>query len=473
MAHNIVFHDGAETRDEVRCFASTGTVSNELTTVSYGRAAYRIATSSSGVSYKPSGLAANGSWSTTEKNHQWFTFHFYAVSLPSTISQVLVLLDATLAIRRLQVVLNSTGTFTIYNSGVAANSTTAGAIATGTWYVVSVYFNRNGTNQIVARNRDTGSTVATTTVAENSNNTIAESRIGPYSDAVNGADMIFDNIVFESSDTAANIDDPVNQLGTKYACGLLLPNGAGFYDQWTNDYTYVDEVPHDSGSTVRQETTINEVFTQAMTPTSGLAAQAGTIYAATAFSVEINDAGGTIILRLRSGTTDADTSAFGPGVSYVAQQRLFLTDPATAGSWTVSAIDSVEVGAKRATSSGTSTVTLIGLEVLYTITVVGRTRVIAYVMDDMDPMQRVLDGRTGEELPYEEVQPNVGWMRVTSGEMPDSASPSNAWEDDTLLPIDSVKYSQSASGVSLDIVPSAEGLGEQLIRGLANSAGSL
>ena len=472
MAHNIVFHDGAETRDEIRCSASAGTITNELTIVSYGRAAYRMAANASFLQYQVNGVGGDGAWDGTAKNHFWLSFHLYIVSLPSGANTIVALVDATGIIIRLQIQLLSTGQLLIYNSGGAANSTTAGSLTTGVWYVVSVYFNRNGTNQVIARVRDTGSTLTSTTVAENSNDTVKYIKIG-VNDLANGEDLVFDNIVWESHDTAANIDDPVNQLGTKYACGLLLPNGAGFYDQWTNDYTYVDEVPHDGAATLRQETTQNEVFTQAMTQTSGLAAQVGTIYAATAFVIEVHDGSGSIILRLRSGATDADTSALIPGVSYVAQQRLFTTDPATAGSWSVSAIDAVEVGAKKSSSGFTATVTLVGLELLYTITAVGRTRVIAYVMDDMDPMQRVLDGRTGEELPYEEVQPNVGWMRVTSGEMPDSASPSNAWEDDTLLPIDSVKYSQSASGVSLDIVPSAEGLGEQLIRGLANSAGSL
>jgi hypothetical protein len=113
------------------------------------------------------------------------------------------------------------------------------------------------------------------------------------------------------------------------------------------------------------------------------------------------------------------------------------------------------------------------LGILYVVGDIVRTKVIAYLIDESDAEQRIFDAVTGDELPYEEVQPNVGWLRVTSGEMPDSSAPADAWEDDTLLPIDSVSYSQGPEGITLDIEPSSEGLAEQLIRGLANSSGSM
>jgi hypothetical protein len=302
-------------------------------------------------------------------------------------------------------------------------------------------------------------------------------RFGPCGGGAEYGDVIYDNIVVENSNTSSLIDDPANALTTKYACGLLVPDGTGSYDSATNDWSYVDETPHDSAGTIRVisgASGADKGFTQTLKATSSLVAQVGTVYSTMAMFFANADPNQNAFIRLRSGSTNSDSGSNADVASYVCHQRMHLTDPATAGSWTVSAIDSVEVGILRiAADSGTINTTLVALEILYTVGAVTRTKVIAYVMDDYDPERRVFDARTGEELPYEEVQPNVGWLRVTSGEMPDSSAPADAWEDDTLLPIDSVRYSQDASGASLDIIPSSEGLAEQLIRGLANSSGSL
>jgi hypothetical protein len=475
VTHTLVFHDGAETLDRSRANSTAGAVTMETTITRYGRGAYRYAPAGDvrGHRYRPR-QAADGTWDATGISHFWISVAFYVVTFPAAGQSLVVLRMIGGAAMRSQVYFQSADRKLRINS---PGGTDAGAVAlsAGKWYILSYRHLQNSTVSFIVRDADTGATVDSLTHSFNAPNSTTDEIWLVNAVGADNGDIILDNFVMENDNASANIDDPVNLLTHKYACGLLVPDGTGFYNAWSGSWADVDETPHDSSTTARLAGAAGTAFTQDLKATSTLVAQVGTVYSTMALDI-LNGgiANQNAKVRLRSGATDSDstdTTDISAG-SYECRQKLYLTDPATAGSWTVSAIDSVQVGAV-ATDGNQIRCTLCGLEILYTVGAITRTKVVAYVMDDYDPERRVFDARTGEELPYEEVQPNVGWLRVTSGDMPDSASPDNAWEDDTLLPIDSVRYSQDASGASLDIIPSSEGLAEQLIRGLANSSGSL
>jgi len=476
VTHTYICFDGfevqADASDEMRAAAVNGTPVIETSITRYSRASFKLNANTQNFYYRGVGFDGAGSWAAAaNRNYYWDSFAFRLETAPSS-DTVIGEYSNTGATIRSQLSVTSTGALKVANEGAAATDTSA-VLTLGQWYILSYLYSVNAADTVVIRNADTSGTLDTITVAENGGGTPHTFGIGVFGN-VNGMVAYVDNFAMECSNTLADIDDPVNNLTTKYACGLMLPDGAGFYDAWTGTYADVDDVPHDDDATVRTATTALS-FTQTLTPTSALAAQVGIIKAAMHFVFV--KASATLVqveLRLRSGGTDVDATAQDAAtLAYECIQLLRTTDPATSSAWTVSGVDSAEVGADRPDAGDTLRCTLVGLELLYTIGEVTRTKVIAYVMDDFDPERRVFDARSGEELPYEEVQPNVGWLRVTSGEMPDSSAPEDAWEDDTLLPIDSVRYSQDASGPSLDIIPSSEGLAEQLIRGLANTSGSL
>src|SRR3989337_1018922 len=348
------------------------------------------------------------------------------------------------------------GKLEVFNDNGSTWATSANALSTGIWYVVSWESRRNGVLSAVARLRDTGATIASVTHGTASgNSTTLGIRLGPYSSS--RGTWYIDNYVIEFDSVAGNVDDPVNLLGTRYAVGLPAMTGNGFYTGWSGTYTDVDDYPHDTDATYRSAATV-VAFTSVFAPTSSLAAQVAIVHGLLAFGFVRQEAGTPgFAIRVRSGTTDSTGTAFGVGSSYTVCHWRLLTDPATSSSWSVSGIDAVQAGFVRTGGTSAARCTNVGYELLYSVGAITRTKVVAYMMDDFDPEQRVIDARTGEELPHEEIQPNVGWLRVTSGEMPDSNSPEDAWEDETLLPIDSVRFSQDASGTTLDIIPSSEG----------------
>jgi hypothetical protein len=479
VTHTYRWFDGFEQQGDVitecRAYSVTGTPVVELTIVRNSRASVKFNANNQNFMYYAAGFTGPGKWDTAGAgpgaNH-WAACHFRLDTNPGaqvTIAQF----SAAGALVRSTLRIESTGKMRIYNEGGAAFAETALALTLGKWYTVSYHFDQNTTQEAIIRDADTGATFATISVAENSGAGPTTLHIGILGNA-NGIVFYVDNLVEEADATAANIDDPINDLTVAYACGMLLPDSVGFYNVWTNDYTYVDEAPSDGDTTYRQAAA-SGAFTQGLAATSSLAAQVAVIKAAIGWALWRSTGGQTnnANIRMRSGATDVNTTGDGTvSGTYIAAHLLRTTDPATSAAWTVSGIDSAEMGAADA-GNNSIRVTTCGIDILYSVGAITRTKVIAYVMDDYDPERRVFDARTGEELPYEEVQPNVGWLRVTSGDMPDSSAPADAWEDDTLLPIDSVRYSQDASGASLDIIPSSEGLAEQLIRGLANSSGSL
>ena len=487
MTHTYFHFDGfevqADANDEARwadLIAGSTAPTIETSIVSYGRAAVRWNLAAALASLRIySERLGDGTWvdDATPEEGVWMSFHLYITTLPGA-GQFYYLCrtgDAGVNPRAALRINGTTGFLEVFSDGAGTWQAGTVALSTATWYVVSFKSIQSTAPIGIVRNRDTGATVDSKThgTALGAGTIARYIEIGPYTTST--GNCVFDNWVVESHATAANIDDPVNDLGTRYACGLLLPTAAGFYNAWTGTFADVDDVPHDDSATYRSEATANDAFTQGLAPTSSLAAQVSIVKASMHFAFLIATGANTnCYIRLRSGGTDADGASTTdlPTGAYTCRQLLRTTDPATSSAWTVSGVDSAEVGVVNIDNLE-ARCTLLGLEVLYSVGDVTRTKVVAYVMDDFDPERRVFDARTGEELPYEEVQPNVGWLRVTSGEMPDSSAPADAWEDETLLPIDSVRLSQDASGPSLDIIPSSEGLAEQLIRGLANSSGSL
>lgn len=130
-------------------------------------------------------------------------------------------------------------------------------------------------------------------------------------------------------------------------------DGNGNYTAWTGAYTDVDEVPHDSDTTYITSATSGDAET--VTLESGAAAGlVGTPLSIKSCGV-VRDEGGVsaIQIRLRSASTDDDTTSAQIGAAYSATNALYKiynTDPATGLAWVASALDSLEVGVDNAAS---------------------------------------------------------------------------------------------------------------------------
>lgn len=476
MAHTLKFHGGFEEEELVRWSASSGGVV-EKTIVSYGRAAWRWAvTAATGNVVGNMDLTTAGAWDSSNTNHHcWVSFHLYIVTLPAATKYYYLANFSDEASVRCHLRLTETGGIEL--SRETTYETGTGTLATGTWYVVSVYSGPSAYPQVIIRNRDTGATVASHTLSliQGSGTGCRDFRVGPATTST--GDCIFDNVVMESAASVSNIADPVGLLTTQYACGLLPPVAAGTYDAFTGTYADLDDYPNDGATTTRNLAGALGAFTQVMAPCSSLATQVGTVHSVMYW--ELHDAAnGTVnnaALRLRTSSTNTDSATYQPGTgdNYAAPRQLLkTTDPATSSAWTLSAVDSAEVGVVRANSgSYTLLVTQIGLEVLYTITARERKRRVHYVLDAADPENRIFDDQ-GREIDYSKVRANR-WMRIMSRSPITAGLKDSYAEREDMVYLESVRYSQTPRGASLSIQTAPDNFVELLVGRIATSGGQV
>jgi hypothetical protein len=127
----------------------------------------------------------------------------------------------------------------------------------------------------------------------------------------------------------------------------LRPNADGFYTSWSgaNGYTKVNDLTRqagDDGSTTQITTSGTTGLRQSVKNESTSArGVSGTINAVKAHAT-IN--GSNMNIFVRSGTSEQATTSLNPGASYVGNEELLPTDPATSAAWTLAGVDGAQVG---------------------------------------------------------------------------------------------------------------------------------
>lgn len=456
--------------------SSGGTV--ELSVVSLSRAAWRwnVAAATGYARILGEGPAADGTW-IDNNNPEMFSlsFHLYITTLPggANIYSLVSWTDAT--IERGRVYLNSSGNVVLYHESVGTYTGTV-ALATGTWYVVSVINGSGGLLRVVVRNRDSNATVDTVSSTANGVEGGRQIYLGPS--VTSTGNCVFDNFVMSGSNVAANIDDLVNILTPKYAVGTLVPVATGAWDAASGTWADVDEIPPDADTTYRLisgAAAANKAFTQTFQNTAGLAAAVGTIYGlAVTPSMRAEVAFQTASIRMRTGGTDYDSSGatdLPAALPYSVRHKTWLTNPFTASRWQSSDADSVQGGCIRTpTSTGNVRCTSVYVDVLYSTTSISRTRQIHYYRKPDDPTQRIMDYK-GRNVPYNELRPNR-WMRRVTGP-PRGDSPASFWQWRDLTLIEGVVWTQDESGMSVEIRGSKDDFVDSLIRRISDSSGGL
>lgn len=474
MAHRILWISGFEDEQISRIWSSSGSAATLDSFACYSRKSVYW----DGVAGAVNGWLSNSHAPYTNNDFEWMSFCFYIDALPvtATIWRLWTMVVSGGGVDT-RIDLRPDGKLNLVNAGVSNVSTEA--LEEGKWYTCSIQWHRNSTFRVIVRSVLTGATVLDKTHANSVGNLEWFSNsIGPF--VASRGKVHYDNVIFEGDDTAAtNVDDPILLVGVRHAIGMPATlTGDGFYDAWTGSNGDVEETPADDATTYRSDTGNGTKFTAPHASITTLFAPVAAIHATQhwlrARWQSSTNASGSLLLR--SGSTDFP-SADGPtGTTWVfspVAAGLRTTDPATSAPWTITAFEACEVGCQKDVTTGILNVTQVGIEVLYSVGEVERVRRIKYAIEDFDPLRRVLDLERGEFIEPEEVDVNVGWLRTTTSELPSLPSSNNAWDDPTLVPIESVRYRQSAEGITLTIEPAADRFAENLASKLSDSVTSI
>lgn len=332
----VVNFCGFETGDFAECESTAGTLSVQGTTVRTGGYALQVnpVTTASGYA-RVKGLAADGSVADASVANSYIRFYFQYATKPATNSERVLLVWATAAAYKLDIRLNSAGKILVYNRFVSLIGTSTTTLSSGTWYRVEVLCG-TGTSASWAM-KINGTTELSGTADLHTSNAIYLD-FGKNGDQFGQSlDVFFDDITWDD----AAYPGPG-------AIQVMQPNADGFYTDWTasagNRYQCVDELPHTSDTDY--VTTSTSLFNYTAALESAASAGVKTSPRAVKSLAVVRDEGGAsaVQVRLRSNTTDNDTTSSDPGAAYVLRAKLHATDPATSAAWLLSALDSIEVG---------------------------------------------------------------------------------------------------------------------------------
>lgn len=335
MAVADLYFTGWESGDtsEFSAFSGTPTISSSVKRS--GNYSLRIQTSASIVAAYLNQLGANGHRSdVTFPGETFITFYFRIDTLPGAVMSFISARSSVNAVlASLQI--DASGHLTIAD-GSGSSSSTVATLSTGVWYRIDWRVTNGGTCGVKVN----GGTEGTIT---GSNNAFARLWIGNLGSS-DTCDMYYDDLVMG---TAAFPAAPHNPCIRRAA----VPTGAGNYSAWTDGtgstFAEVDEIPCDGATTVIQNSAgTNAAHTFAMENAADIGV-IGTIYGVmvAAFIAETVSASTLASVRLRSGSTDSDsTSADVGSISYLPTQKIFLADPADSGAWTTTRFDALEAG---------------------------------------------------------------------------------------------------------------------------------
>lgn len=331
------------TRDTAEAVASSGTVAivsldsehvlqaNPVTTAN-GR--YRIG------SHDVSGFKTNFSLATV-----YHTFEIRFTTLPGSASEEIAVCLATNQTLKLSLRITSAGKLQAYQSDGTTQLGSDGAttLTTDVWYRIAITCG-TGTSASYSISLNGAVELSGTGSLGTLNNGFLG--LGKYNDR-NGqtVDFYYRRVI---------IDDAGYVTGS---FAILRPNVNGSTQQWTNgtgasDWQELDGLVPNAAEYVRS-TAANQVALFGVVDT-GAAGISGTILTVKHIIYEREDTGGTseFAMRVRSGGTNSDTTTADAGSTSTATvARLLATDPNTSAAWTLSALDSVEIGAVEGAGS--------------------------------------------------------------------------------------------------------------------------
>lgn len=333
---------GMETGDSAEAQSTTGTASVSTTTVRTGTYALRINPATTGTgNYRFAKMSTAGLSTTSFGTANLFSdFYFrYATKPAANDEEMYVVLD-TGGTAKAFLRLNSAGNIVVYDNAVTAQCTGTTTLSSGTWYEIQFKTTTSASASaysLAVNGVDQGCS-ATMTQGSTNHGSV---RLGKGTNR-NGQSIDFFYDDWAADDTAFTGAHKVLRM---------LPNGDGSTHQWTSgtnlsDWNEVKEAVTDGDTTrVKSNGSASQVNLVALQD-SATVGISGSIYGVKCWSNHREDAAFTSALRvrMRSGSTNSDTSAEDAGTSYVNRFKLNTVDPADSASWTTTDLDGLECG---------------------------------------------------------------------------------------------------------------------------------
>ncbi len=265
----------------------------------------------------------------------WFRYDTKAASNWEEIAAVMSFAQAY----KLIIGLNSSGNIVVYDKDVALVATGTKVLTAGTWYCLEM---KGGNGTSAAYEVRIDGTLEMSGTCNQLANTCDTITCGKKTNRNgNTVDYFYE---------AAVIDDAEYPGGTSVR--QLVPRANGSTMAWTggtgaSDYTTVDECPVNVADYVMSTTgSTNQVgiFAFDSTVTAGITGQVKALLVVLGGMREDITTTSANKLRLKSGATTLDNSQRNYNLTDTCSSALFLTDPATAAAWSLSAVDAVEAG---------------------------------------------------------------------------------------------------------------------------------
>jgi hypothetical protein len=290
-----------------------------------------------------SGFAATGIDAVFSATNTYVSLYFQYATAPSVNDEpILQVRQGTN--NKFEVRIDSAGKLYGYNSALTLVKSGTTALSANTWYRLDLSVGSSATVGAYELKINGASewSGTTNTLLANATNV----RIGKYLNRNgNTVDYYFGPVVV---DDAAFVSEPNFYVAT------LMPNANGSTMDWTSgtgasDYTQVNERPPSNTNYVKNSgAATNQTALFRFQTRANYSIDANAVYSALKGRIRLGEdvaATSSQVMRVKSGSTNSDSTARDGGTTIVSVSRLLTTDPATSAAWTGTAIDAVEVGA--------------------------------------------------------------------------------------------------------------------------------
>lgn len=332
---------GFESGNANEASSTGGTFSIQSTTKRSGGYALQVNPTTTGTGfYAFSGFLAGGAQAGNfNVAIMYYRFYFNYATKPAANNEIIARALDTGGATKVTVRIDSSGNLSVWDRSPTALGTGSTVLSAGTFYRIEL---KVGTETADVNNDG---------VWELKINGTSEISGSGNTSTVNNATIQLGKAANANSNTIDFFyDDFVADDAAYPGAGQIFrmdPDGGGAYTAWTGTYADIDEVPHDTDTTYITSSTTGEAETASL-ESGATAGLVGTPLSVKAMAIVRDEGGASAIqVRLRSNTTDTDTTNADPGATYVTRGRIFNTDPATSAAWVASALDALEVGVEN------------------------------------------------------------------------------------------------------------------------------
>lgn len=324
---------GIESGDLSEFSASNGTVSVDSSTVRTGGYSLKCNPTGTGTGrVNIQALSAAGASTGASVVTSYIRFYFRAATLPATNDEYIVVVRESGG-NKFFVSIASDGKLAAYDSTATLLATGTTVLSTGVWYRIEIKCGTGASAAWEVKIDGTSEISGTGNLSTSNGNHI---RLGKAANRNgNSVEFYYDDWIWS--------DSAYPGVGE---CQMMQPDGNGNYTAWTGTYTDVDEVTHDSDTTYISTSTNGaaETVTLESAASAGITGTPNSVKSWAMVRDASGIAGTAFQVRLRSGSTDNDTNSTTPGSTYELRAKIYDTDPADAGAWTLADLDSLEVG---------------------------------------------------------------------------------------------------------------------------------